>query len=331
MTILLATSVVRGSQQGSSHGGIYLFDTNSNKRLQPVNWNSIDIDWQGRGWDRGLRGIAFLNNRIFIAASDEIFEFDLSFQIVQSFKNPYLKHCHEICIYGQHLFITSTGFDCILGLNLETEQFDWGLQVLMEAGRFGCARFDPRADHGPMRLNKLHINNVSCLEGGMYISGLRTAALLRYDGRNIGIYSTLPKGVHNARPFLNGLLFNDTNADALRHEAPDRSIAYRIPRYPDHKLTHKAMDGSSIARQAFGRGLCVISEGLVAGGSSPSTITIYDLDQEDPRLIVNFTMDVRSAIHGLEVWPHPWPEINEKALRADLSKEKSSVVVPDVL
>ena len=24
-----------------------------------VDWNTVDIDWAGRGWDRGLRGIAF--------------------------------------------------------------------------------------------------------------------------------------------------------------------------------------------------------------------------------------------------------------------------------
>ena len=41
----------------------------------------------------------------------------------------------------------------------------------------------------------------------------------------------------------------------------------------------------------------------MAGGSSPSTVTLYDLAQNERVLSVNLTMDVRNAIHGLEVWP----------------------------
>jgi len=33
----------------------------------------MDIDWVGRGADRGLRGIVFYDGNIYIAASDEIF------------------------------------------------------------------------------------------------------------------------------------------------------------------------------------------------------------------------------------------------------------------
>jgi hypothetical protein len=42
---------------------------------------------------------------------------------------------------------------------------------------------------------------------------------------------------------------------------------------------------------------------VVAGGSSPSTISVYDLVKNERVLSVNLTMDVRNAIHGLEVWP----------------------------
>jgi hypothetical protein len=48
----------------------------------------------------------------------------------------------------------------------------------------------------------------------------------------------------------------------------------------------------------------VLSESVVAGGSSPSTISVYDLAANVPVLSVALTMDVRNAIHGLEVWPY---------------------------
>ena len=64
------------------------------------------------------------------------------------------------------------------------------------------------------------------------------------------------------------------------------------------------MDQSGIARQGFARGLAELSDSLVAGGSSPSTVSVYDLPRNERLLSVNLTMDVRNAIHGLEVWPY---------------------------
>ncbi|MEL7043755.1 MAG: hypothetical protein AAGL66_01870 [Pseudomonadota bacterium] len=308
MTTLIATSVVRGSQQGESHGGVYLMDTDSGALLKPVDWNKMDIDWSGRGWDRGLRGIAFHDGHIFIAASDELFRFDQGFNLVGSFTNPYLKHCHELSIHGNHLFICSTGYDSIVGLNLESGEFDWGLSVLSEGAAFGLRRFDPRSEDGPLLLNKLHLNNVHCNRGGMYISGMRTRALLRFDGESLSVVSTLPAGVHNAQPFLDGVLFNDTQADAVRFESPETRKAYRVPRYAPHKLLNTDLDDSRVARQGFGRGLCAVDENHIAAGSSPSTVTLYDLREPRPRAVANLTMDVRNAIHGLELWPYAWPD-----------------------
>ena len=54
----------------------------------------------------------------------------------------------------------------------------------------------------------------------------------------------------------------------------------------------------------FARGLCPLSDSVVAGGSSPSTVTIYDLKANQILMSVNLTRDIRNAIHGLEVWPY---------------------------
>ena len=118
---LVATSVVRGSEQGQSHGGVFIVDPGSQSVHQVLDWNTADIDWSGRGWDRGLRGIAFHNDEIYIAASDELFVFDQRFRIVRSFRNRYLKHCHEIAIHRGTLYLTSTGFDSILAFSLEQQ------------------------------------------------------------------------------------------------------------------------------------------------------------------------------------------------------------------
>ena len=75
---------------------------------EKFDWNNGEIDFDGRGADRGLRGIAYYQQQIIIAASNEIYIFDQDFSIQASIQNCYLKHCHEICIFQHVLYISST-------------------------------------------------------------------------------------------------------------------------------------------------------------------------------------------------------------------------------
>lgn len=303
MTILIATSVVRGSHQGESHGGVYLIDLDGDRVAQPVDWNKMDIDWQGRGWDRGLRGIEFDNELVYIAASDELFAYTPDFELIGSYRSPYLKHCHEISRYERTLFLTSTGFDSILAFDLDKKRFSWGLHIAGQGDDFRGTPFNPSSHKGPPAGNQLHVNNVYCTQKGMYVSGIRTGGVLVFTGKKIVRWATLPRGAHNARPFRDGLLFNDTEADAVRFASPTAEKAFPVPRYNPEKLTHTDLDDSRIARQGFGRGLCVIDDNVIAAGSSPSTIALHDLDSGKTTKIVALTLDIRNAIHGLEVWP----------------------------
>ena len=304
---LVATSVVRGSQQGESHGGVYLLDLETQQAELKLDWNAAGIDWSGRGGDRGLRGIAFDGDTIYITASDELFAFRPDFSRVGSWRNPYLKHCHETSVFDRTLYIASTGFDSILGFDLDERVFHWAMHVDVQRFRFKGETYDPFRDDGPLQLNKLHINNVHCDEGGMYLCGLRTGGMVHFNGKTLGMSAELPAGTHNARPFRNGVLFNDSEADRLRYAgrgdgAEDRAMA--VPRYPLQDLVNAEFDDGHIARQGFARGLAVISDSVVAGGSSPSTVVVYDLPGNRRLLGVNLSMDVRNAIHGLELWPY---------------------------
>ena len=274
---------------------------------QVVDWNAAKIDWRGHGGDRGLRGIAFDGDRIYVAASDQLLAYSADFQLLDSWRNPYLKYCHEIAVYERRLFIASTGFDSILAFDLDNRRFDWAMHVLSEGLRFRAAHFDPDSDDGPIMLNKLHINNVHCSEKGMHIGTANAAGMLHFNGKAINVSAELPSGTHNARPFRDGVLFNDTQDDVLRYSGrgegeEDRAMA--IPRYDPTQLQNADSDDGDIARPGFARGLCVLSDQVVVGGSSPATVTIYDLAANQTLMSVALTMDVRNAIHGLEVWPY---------------------------
>jgi hypothetical protein len=302
---LIATSVVRGSEKGQSHGGVYTIDFNSQEVEQHIDWNAGDIDFSGRGWDRGLRGIEFIDQQVWIAASDELFCYSPEFELLGSYRNEYLKHCHEISRRDHLLFLTSTGYDSVLVFNLKTLSFIWGLYISRNGDDWTGQRFDPMAKSGPPFSNNYHINMIHVAEAGVYFSGLHTRALLRLSSdMSITKTCSLPEGIHNARPFLEGVIFNDTKSDVIRHVSRNgESIVLPVPVYNTEELQFHGVDDTKVARQAFGRGLCVVNERLIAAGSSPSTISLYDVGSKERISAVNLTMDIRNAIHGLEVWP----------------------------
>jgi len=273
---------------------------------QAVDWNKSDIDFEGCGADRGLRGIAFSGDDILIAASDELYRYDRSFKIKTSNRNRYLKHCHEICRMEKTLFLTSTGFDSLLAFDLEQKKYVWGFHLIRQYDRWAGHTFDPLSDMGPRPVNDYHINMVHVDNTGIYLSGMRTNALLYLNSKmEVSEVCSLPAGAHNARPFREGLLFNDTESDCVRYPGRDgRNQAFKVVTYDEADIDFAGIDDSNIARQGFGRGLCTVGDRFVAGGSSPSTISLYDLEADQMVGSVNLTMDIRNAIHGLEVWPY---------------------------
>ena len=303
---LIATSVVRGSQQGESHGGIFTIDFENQTGDQHVDWNTSSIDFEGRGADRGLRGITFDGDDIYVAASDELFCYDRNFEVRHSFRNRYLKHCHEITRVDRRIFLTSTGFDSLLSFNLDTKRFDWGFRLLKQYEQWDGFTFDPLSPDGPRGDNDFHINSVHADNTGIYLSGLRTQALIRLDKDWKPVeLCNLPIGTHNAQPWKEGVLFNDTSSDHVRY-VPGQGDpqAYPVITYDEASIELSGIDDSKVARQGFGRGLCAIDDRFIAAGSSPSTISVYDMLAGQKVGSVNLSMDIRNAIHGLEVWPY---------------------------
>ena len=306
MVKVAATSIIRGSRRGDSHGGIYIVDFDESRVYQPVDWNTPNIDWRGHGGDRGLRGIACYKDRVFVVASDELIEYSPNFERIASYRNTYLKDCHEIDVHERHLFITSAAFDSILAFNLEKQVFEKALMVRTDGQSFNMGQFDPNSEDGPLPMNKLQLNNVHCDKGGIYVSGLGTGGLLLWNGKRLGLSATLPGGARNVRPFRNGIILNDTESNTLRYATPggEDDCAFEMPLVPTRDLANEDAEDAGIARRGFARGLCAINDSLLVAGSSPSTVSLYDLDQQKRLQSINLSADTRSAIHSITVWPY---------------------------
>jgi hypothetical protein len=300
---LLVSSVVRGSRQGDSHGGLYLVDMEGGLHEQKLDWNTSDIDFEGRGADRGLRGIAVIGREIFIAASDELFVFDPDFRVLASYRSPFLKHCHEIHEHRGKLWLTSTGFDSLLRFDLGARVFDFGVRLKLADGRLNAETFNPQTAKPPASSNEFHVNSVHADDTGIYAGGRRLPGLVQLTQAGIALVAPLPLGAHNARPFRGGVLFNDTESDCLTWITREKRVAIPVPRFEEAYLTHTDFDESGLARQAFARGLCSLSETLVAVGSSPTTVSVCDLARGEFVVSRTLTMDIRNAAHGLAIWP----------------------------
>ncbi len=148
------------------------------------------------------------------------------------------------------------------------------------------------------------MNHVWVQEGALLASGTKLSGLWQVNGAGLKRYATVPFGTHNARPFRDGVLFNHTKTDRIAYGSLGGEVlaSVSMPTYDKGRLEHADLP-EDLARATFGRGLTVLADGRVVGGSSPATISVYDLDAGVRETSVNITMDVRNAVHGLEVWP----------------------------
>jgi len=301
---LIASSVIRGTQLGESHGGLYLVDLNRGVVDLKRDWDRADIDVAGRGGDRGLRGIAFHGEHILVAANSRLLVLDQDFSLVDSFTNPYLRHCHEICAVNNRVFLTSTGFDSVLTFDLKAKRFDGAWHLGVAVGALTFNPYDPATPVGPPESRHFHLNSVTASATGIWFSGLHTPGLLHADATGLTLTAELPPGTHNAQIWNGGVLYNDTAADQVCYVRNGTVTAMPVPDFEPKHIIGVDRYSSELARPKFARGLCSLGNGLIAAGSSPSTISVYELDHGRRVLQQNLSMDVRNAVHGLAVWPY---------------------------
>lgn len=250
--------------------------------------------------------MAFDGDIVYMAAGAELLALTPDLKVLDSWRSPYLLHCHGISAWERKLYVTSAAFDSILCFDLDSKTFAWALHVQHGAHGLGVARFDPNSDDGPLPLDKLHLNSVHCNRHGMYLTGLRTGGMLHFNGRRISMAVELPANARDVRPFRDGVLFNDTDAGVLRYTGRgegEEDRAMRVPSPDAGALDHTDAIEQGLARVGFARGLCVLTERIVAGGSSPATVTLHDLAGNLTLGSITLSRDVREAVHTIARWP----------------------------
>jgi len=235
-----------------------------------------------------------------------VFVYGRDFRIRRSYRSSYLDDCGGAFRLEEHLYLLSAANDCILAFDLRALSFFRGLHLAPGGDAVACRAFDPLGISGPGGAggppveNRLGLNSIWADRRGLFVSGARTGGLLYLRGNGtLERAVELPEGSHDARPFRDGVLFNDTAAGAVRFAS--RSGEERAFVMPVAESGAEA--GPMPTDRPYARGLCALDEHRFAAGSSPATISLYDLEAGSRVASVRFFDDHRYAIHALEVWP----------------------------
>lgn len=310
---LIATCNARGTGSSDFLGGLFLVDFGQQAVTRVVEWKAGDgaaARTGDGGGDHGLRGVACHGGEVYVAARDDLLVFDRQFRFQRALRCSYLRDCREIFRLNDHLYLVAAANDSILAFDLEKQNFFWGLHLALSGDEVTATAYDPMGGNGPGGAsgppprNLLQLNSVYADQRGIWVCGERTAGLLHVGNRNVvRRLVDMPEGIHNARPFRNGVLFNDSASGVLRYEGRDGERRVLAVPQPDPTGLVGGADEPSPPPGRL-RGLCVIADRLVAVGSSPPTITLFDLDAGAEVARVNFSLDLRHGVHGLEIWPY---------------------------
>ena len=295
---ILLTTVLRSSIINDIHGEIFLVDINNLKTERIFKWDNTNIDLKGRGSGRGLRGISFYKNKTYIASVNSILVFNKKLNFIREIKNKNINGIHEIDIFDDKLYITSTMIDSIIIYDLKNERFITGIHI--PSGII----YDPNNFNTFKYKDSIHLNNVFNKNGKIYFSCLKNNKLRFIENNKIYNYCEIPAGTHNVKILDNdNILFNYTkkNEIVIINKNNKRLKKYIINNSDiDYFID---IDNEKIARPNFGRGL-TFNDKFIYGGSSPATISIYNWDNKRPIKKINIHNNIRYAIHGLEFFPY---------------------------
>ncbi len=330
---LIASSVVRLTKQGADHGHLYLIDVDEKRGYEVLRWADENIKWEGRGGERGLRGIAFYKDKIIVASGTQLLFFDKSFKLVDTFYSHLFGDIHELLVHNNELVITATLFDLILFFDLEKLKLTKGYRIkpnktqikkqdvfhksykLVQKrylywmnffkninNEFSFEQIDP-SSYQPVKTHisqSIHINSVFLSGETLCFTGTTQNIVFGIRNDELVRMGTIPFGTHNVQSFNDGLIMNYT----MREEVLKTSWKGFVREKYGLKFNGETMQGhydQTHAKPGWNRGLAV-KDDMIFFGCSPATVNIINTSSGEHEF-VELDSDVRNAIHGLEVLP----------------------------
>tara|TARA_R110002020_G_scaffold846_2_gene4181 strand:+ start:2377 stop:3288 length:912 start_codon:yes stop_codon:yes gene_type:complete len=298
---VICSTVIRAAEQGAVHGGLYVIDIDSDEVLEYIPYAGDFDNENTRGGERGLRGVAVLEDRIVVADSSGLIEIDKETYTITKEKRDrgFFKSIHEICYFDKHIWVTSTGYDAIAKVDL-----DFNLVEFWEI--LGESKDDHKIFTGKRQIkpeeavpdDKYHINSISAFSGRLVFSGLITSL---YDFESMDVVESMPSigdiksFQHNFYEYDDCSLINMTSLKHLGIIQNGQSSFFPIP-----ATNHAKFSIDKIAENNWNRGLTRGGNYAIVG-SSPARLLLFDMDKHEFVKQLQIEEDIRHCIHGLEI------------------------------
>ena len=267
---VIVTTIIRTADINQTHGYIYVVDLEKESINRCIKWDNPDISYEGRGGERGLRGIEFYNDNIYIGSGTKLLEFDNNLEIKNSYYNKYLSDVHEISRNNLIYKICNKFFLPPLFTFKSFSNYDFMV-------------FDPSTDTGPTSIHgridtQLHLNTVAPLDGKILFSGTNSNYQFSIENDNLKKYAVIPLGTHNVLPYRGLIIYNHTTAKKViisnLHGIVKRS--FKTVQFKPSELEHMSNNAKE-ASPGWLRGLCIFKDKILISGTSPATIKVYDI------------------------------------------------------
>jgi len=305
---VIASSVIRSTHRGDSHGGIYRINLEAEETVQMLDWNNPNINWEGRGGDRGIRGLAFFGHTLYAVAGNELFAFEQEgdlLKLVAAYPSKYLSLTHEAWRHKEKLYICSGGTDSILVFDLVKKQ--WITSYYHNKESIGSKSFNPNNGVGYPKIigGHMHLDSVYANDDYMWYCGAFTDGLWRVDlntGQTIKIQLQIPD-THNARPYRGGYLYNLSRFSKTVFERGGKIMKeWMTPINDLSTLTHTNLP-KDCAVQGYTRGMVTYDDFIITG-TSPATINVFSFEKGGPNPVksVQLTNDIRNSICGMALY-----------------------------
>ena len=298
---VICSTVIRAAKQGSVHGGLYVIDIDNDEILKYIPYAGDFDNENERGGERGLRGIAVLEDKIVVADSSGLLELDKNTYEITNKKQDrgFFKSIHEICYFDGHIWVTSTGYDAIVKLDSDLNVIEFW-EILGESKEdhkvFTSKRqIDPKE---AVPDDKYHINSISSFSGRLVFSAL-ISHLYDFDTMEVVEPISSINGVksfqHNFYEYDDCTMINMTSLKHLGITKDGQSSFFPIPAT---NLAKFSVD--KIAENNWNRGLTRGGNYAIIG-SSPARLLVFDMIKREFVKQLQIEEDIKHCVHGLEM------------------------------
>tara|TARA_R100000808_G_scaffold5713_1_gene17239 strand:+ start:64745 stop:65767 length:1023 start_codon:yes stop_codon:yes gene_type:complete len=312
---ILVSSVIRSTNRGDCHGGLYIVDMEKGTSEQVLDWNYPHISWDSGGGDRGLRGLQFYDGELYAAGARALFVFDENYELVRQYRTAMLSGTHETFLYYDNLLCVANAHDSILSFNVKEKQWEGAIQhilggplVSLDPETRQVPIFDeqgePLVDENDPSMLKwkmldesdtMHIDSVSAYNDWVFYAGSTTEHIYAF---NIRDYTCIQQrlvhpNTHNAQPWKDGLIFNRSIESETCYQVEGNLVkTWKTPIHPNSITNFSHNDH---ARVGYTRGM-VLTKDYVIVGTSPAAIHMFSMDSASPVQSVYLTDDVRNSV-----------------------------------